>query len=59
MKFRSIKKLAPASILRLIRQNRGQAMTEYAILSAMIVAVALYFNQEIISKLNDLSLIHI
>jgi len=28
-------------------------MTEYAILSAMIVAVALFFNKEIISKLND------
>ena len=28
-------------------------MTEYAILSAMVVAVALYFNKEIISKLND------
>lgn len=53
MEFRSIKNFAPASILRLIRQNRGQAMAEYAILSAMVVAVALYFNQEIISKLND------
>ncbi len=38
---------------KLFRQNRGQAMTEYAILSAMVVAVSLYFNKEIISKLND------
>ncbi len=53
MKFRSIKKFMLASILKLLRQNRGQAMTEYAILSAMVVAVALYFNKEIISKLND------
>ncbi|MBW2589797.1 MAG: hypothetical protein JRD71_03600 [Deltaproteobacteria bacterium] len=52
MKFRSIKKLS-ACILKLFRQNRGQAMAEYAILSAMVVAVALYFNKEIISKLND------
>lgn len=28
-------------------------MVEYAILSAMVVAVALYFNKEIILKLND------
>jgi len=42
-----------ATIFKLFRQNRGQAMAEYAILSAMIVAVALYFNKEIISKLND------
>jgi len=53
MKFRSIKKFILASILKLLRQNRGQAMTEYAILSAMVVAVALFFNKEIISKLND------
>jgi hypothetical protein len=53
MKFRSIKKLMTATIFKLFSQNRGQAMAEYAILSAMIVAVALYFNKEIISKLND------
>jgi Flp pilus assembly pilin Flp len=53
MKFRSINKLMLASILTLLRQNKGQAMTEYAILSAMVVAVSLYFNKEIISKLND------
>ncbi len=53
MKFRSIKKFILASILKLLRQNRGQAMTEYAILSAMVVAVALFFNKEIISKLNE------
>jgi Flp pilus assembly pilin Flp len=54
MKFRSIRKLMPAAtFLKLLRQNRGQAMTEYAILSAMFVAVALFFNKEIISKLND------
>ena len=53
MKCRSIKKLIPASIIKLLRQSRGQAMTEFAILSAMIVAVALFFNKEIISKLND------
>ncbi|MBW2249271.1 MAG: hypothetical protein JRF60_01215 [Deltaproteobacteria bacterium] len=52
MKFRSTKKLSDC-ILKLLRQNRGQAMTEYAILSAMVVAVSLYFNKEIISKLND------
>ena len=52
MKFGSIKK-PPAFVLKLLRQNSGQAMTEYAILSAMVVAVSLYFNQEIISKLND------
>jgi len=38
---------------KLLRQNMGQAMAEYAILSAMVVAVALYFNKEVISKLND------
>ena len=48
----------PAGILKqlwfkLFRQNVGQAMAEYAILSAMVVAVALYFNKEVISKLND------
>ena len=48
----------PAIIFKLVRfklfrQNRGQAMAEYAILSAMVVAVSLYFNKEIISKLND------
>ena len=43
----------PAIIFKLFRQNRGQAMVEYAILSAMVVTVALYFNKEIISKLND------
>jgi len=43
----------PTTIFKLFRQNSGQAMAEYAILSAMLVAVALYFNQEIISKLND------
>ncbi|MDY6790507.1 MAG: hypothetical protein SWH54_04475 [Thermodesulfobacteriota bacterium] len=53
MKFRSVKTLISAAIFKLIGQNKGQAMAEYAILSAMIVAVALYFNQEIISKLND------
>ena len=42
-----------ATIFKLIRQNRGQAMAEYAILSAMVVGVALYFNKEIISNLND------
>ena len=52
MKFGLIKK-PPAFVLKLLRQNRGQAMTEYAILSAMVVAVSLYFNKEIISKLND------
>jgi|LGVF01.1.fsa_nt_gb Flp pilus assembly pilin Flp len=53
MKFRSVKKLMRATIFKLIRQNRGQAMVEYAILSAMVVGVALYFNKEIISNLND------
>ncbi|OQY04841.1 MAG: hypothetical protein B6I22_08590 [Desulfobacteraceae bacterium 4572_123] len=58
MKFRSIKKNIPAIFFKqiwfkLLRQNRGQAMAEYAILSAMVVAVALFFNKEIISKLND------
>jgi len=58
MKFRSVKRFVPASIFKLlwfklIRQNGGQAMAEYAILSAMVVAVALFFNKEIISKLND------
>jgi len=53
MKFRSIIKLMPAGIFKLLRQNNGQAMAEYAILSAMVVAVSLYFNKEIISKLND------
>ena len=53
MKFRSIKKLKPVTFFKLLRQNRGQAMAEYAILSAMVVAVALFFNKEIISKLND------
>ena len=38
---------------KLLRQDMGQAMAEYAILSAMVVAVALFFNKEIISKLND------
>jgi len=52
MKFGSIIK-PPAFVLKLLRQNSWQAMTEYAILSAMVVAVSLYFNQEIISKLND------
>lgn len=42
-----------ATIFKLIMQNRGQAMAEYAILSAMVVGVALYFNKEIISNLND------
>jgi len=53
MKFRSIKKLMRATIFKLIRQSRGQAMAEYAIVSAMVVGVALYFNKEIISNLND------
>ena len=43
----------PAIIFKLLKQNMGQAMVEYAILSAMVVAVALFFNKEIISKLND------
>ncbi len=42
-----------ATIFKLIRQSRGQAMAEYAIVSAMVVGVALYFNKEIISNLND------
>ena len=34
-------------------KSGGQAMTEYAIISAVIVGVALYFNKEIITKLNE------
>ena len=53
MKFSSIKKLMPVTVFKLLRHSSGQAMAEYAILSAMVVAVALYFNKEIISNLND------
>lgn len=28
-------------------------MTEYAVIAAMIVGVALYFNKEVITKLNE------
>lgn len=52
MKFRSMKYIKQ-TVLVLVKQDKGQAMTEYAVIAAMIVGVALYFNKEVITKLNE------